>query len=53
MDLASSRFIDGVQFTTARTAGRGTMRRVKELIDVWFDFRRDAGGAVALPFENG
>ena len=28
------------------------MKRVPELIDVWFDFGLDAGGAVAFPFEN-
>ena len=44
-------FIDGVQFSCP-DCGQGTMRRVKELIDVWFDSGAMPVAQWHYPFEN-
>jgi len=44
-------FIDGVQFGCP-DCGQGTMRRVKELIDVWFDSGAMPVAQWHYPFEN-
>ena len=45
-------FVDTFTWPAPEEEGGGTMRRVEDLIDVWFDSGRDAVRAVALPLRE-